>query len=202
MSYKLIVADASPSVQKAVQMAFPDSEFEIHPFKNGLELIQSIDSLNPDAALISLSLPGKDGYDVGFTLKSQEKLRQTCLILLKGAFEAVDWEKMAGLEYDEIIDKPFDSEGLASKVRNLIERKSPPTLPEAPLPEAIHPSEQAASSPSAEYHDLIEEKVRKMLREEILGVQRELEKRVRAQVLAELRSWIKREIFKEETPVE
>lgn len=200
MTYKLIVADSSPSVQKAVQMAFPDSEFEIHPFKDGLELIQSIDSLNPDAVILSLSLPGKDGYDVGLYLKSQEKFRQTCLILLKGAFETVDRERIAGLGYDEIIDKPFDSEELVSTVRSLVERKSPHTLPEAPPLEDLHDSEQAASSLSAESQALIEEKVRKMLREEILGVQRELEKRIKAQVLAELRDWMKREIFKDETP--
>ncbi len=202
MLVKLIVADSSPSVQKAVQMAFPDSEFEIHPFKDGLELMKAIDSLNPDAVLLSLYLPGKDGYDVGLYLKSQEKFRQTCLILLKGTFETVDRERIAGVDYDEIIDKPFDSEGLVSTVRNLVERKSPQSLPEAPPLEDVHDSEQAASSLSAESQAWVEEKVRKMLREEILGVQRELEKRVKAKIIAELRDWIRKEIFKDESPPE
>lgn len=223
MAYKLIVADRSPSVQKAIQMAFSDSEFEIYPFDDGLEVVESLSQINPDAVLLSLSLPHKDGYEVGFLMKSQEKFRHISLILLKGAFEPLNKEKIAGLDYDEIVQEPFDSERLVRMVRDLIEKKrNPQTLPEEPLLDevpvtesSLNPEEEdstiealsqdvaisgkkSLSSHSPEWKAVVEENVKDLVREEILNVERELEKRIRAKVLAELKDLIKKEIKRDE----
>lgn len=61
MTCKLIVASGSPSVQKTIQIALPESKFEIHAFEDGLELVKSISQIKPDAVLLGLSLPQKDG---------------------------------------------------------------------------------------------------------------------------------------------
>lgn len=218
MSCKVVVADRSPSIQKAIQMAFPDSEFEIFPFKDGLEVMRALNQISPDAILLNLSLPRKDGYEVGFYLKSQEKLRQASLILLKGAFEQLDKEKVSELDYDEIVQEPFDSERLVRIVRNLIEKKrNPQTLPEEPLMDEIHEEESfhvpqekdsqgealfGEKSPPflpPEWKAEVEERIRELVREEILDVQRELEKRIRAQVLSELKELIREELRKDKT---
>lgn len=204
MAYKLIVADSSPSVQKAVQMAFPDSEFEIYLFDDGLELMNSVSSINPDAVLLSLSLPRKDGYEVGSFLRSQEELRKISLLLLKGAFEPLDKERLAGLEHDGIVQEPFDSERLVQVIRGIIERKTDPgTLPEEALLDEVpraekEPEREAIPSLSPEWKTEFEERIRDMLRGEILDVQRELEKRIKVQVLAELKSFIPKESLKDE----
>lgn len=206
-------------------MAFPDSEFEIYPFEDGLEVVKSLSQINPDAILLSLSLPHKDGYEVGFYLKSQEELRQAPLILLKGAFEQLDKEKVSGLDYDEIMNVPFDSERLVRIVQNLIEgKRDPQTLPEEPLMDEI-PATESAVSPKEEdlriesfsqdealsaekslssllpgWKAEVEEKVRDMVRGEILGVQRELEKRIKAHVIGELKGLIRKGLRKDEDP--
>lgn len=224
MDYKLIVADSSPSIQKAIRMAFTDSEFEIYPFEDGLEVVKSIIQINPDAVLMSLSLSHKDGYEVGFYMKSQEELKHAPLVLLKGAFEQLEKEKISSLNYDEIVQEPFDSERLVRIVRNLIEgRRNPKTLPEEPLMGEITAAdstldhrqpdsqkrplsqdvalsgEKPLSSLSPGLKAEVEEKVRDLVRGEILGIQRELEKRIKAQVLSELKELIRRELQKEET---
>jgi len=180
MSYKLIVADTSPSVIKAVQMAFHEPEFEVYPFNNGAEVINGIGQIKPDAVLLNLSLQQIDGYEVYRTLKKQGQLMDTPLILLKNAFDVLDKEKMAELEYDEIIQEPFDSEKLACIVRKLIEaKKDPKTLPEEPLPEEDSDFESKVE---------LDDNVKNLIKKEIFQLERELEKRIRARVLADLKS--------------
>ena len=63
MIYKILVADDSPSTQKLIQMSFPTSEFEIVIFSDGQEVLDSLSRISPDAILLNLSLPQKDGYE-------------------------------------------------------------------------------------------------------------------------------------------
>jgi DNA-binding response OmpR family regulator len=203
MPYKIVLADASPSIQKVVQMAFSEPDFEVHTLEDGLQAIDSLPRLNPDAVLLSLMLPSRDGYEVGRYLRSRGEFRRACLILLKNSFEPLDGERLRGLEYDEIVQKPFDSERLARLVREIIDRKkSPPSFPEEALLEASSPAgdlplfeeeEFAPPPPFSRPGEEVEEKIRSTLREEILAVERELEKRLKASLRAEFKEWLERE---------
>jgi DNA-binding response OmpR family regulator len=196
MPYKLIVADGSPLVHKVVQMAFGEPDFQVHAFEDGLEALQAIGPIGPDAVLLGLSLARRDGYEVGRYLRSREDFKRTALVLLKNAFETLDEEKMRGLDCDEIVAKPFDSEKLARTVREIIDRKrGPHSFPEEPLFDetrapGVRPlfddSEFAPPEVVPAPNDEMEDKVRGMLRDEILSMERELEKRLKASLRAEL----------------
>ena len=87
--------------------------------------------------------------------------------------------------------KPFDSERLAAVVRELIARKTgPSSLPEEPVwsGEARGPGARPASAPSSPAGE--GPRVREIVREEIVDMEREIEKRVRARVLADLKEWM------------
>jgi DNA-binding response OmpR family regulator len=193
MTYKLVLADSSPSVQKIIRMAFSAPDFEVFAFEDGLEAVSQLGEIGPDALLLSLSLPLKDGYEVGRDLAGREDCKRMSLVFLKNAFEPIDPDKIRGLEYDAIIQKPFDSERLALLVKDLIDRKKGPhSYPEESMIEEIPPTGQL---PPPEDPDLllspldedIEEKIRAVVREEILVMERELEKRLRVSLLAELK---------------
>jgi len=182
MVYKVIVADSSPSIQKAVKMAFSDSEFEIYPFDDGQEVMEHLNQINPDAVLLRLSILPKDGYKVGRYLKSQEQFKKTSLILLKGVFEPFDKEIVAELNYDEIVQVPFDSERLVRLVRDIIERKNDPQT----LPEELELDD--ISDP--ELQTELDARIKAFVRQEFLDVERELEKRIKAKLLSEIKAWL------------
>ena len=207
MTCKVIVADPSPYVQKVVQMALAAPDFELHPFEDGQDLLQSLSRVNPDAVLVSLSLPGRDGYEVGRYLRSREDFRRTALLFLRNAFETLDLEKLRGIDYDEIVQKPFDSEKLAQTVREIVDRKkSPHSFPEESILEDIPPTgaiplfeESEFAPPPPSYPggtDDVEEKIRRLLQEEILSMERELEKRLKATLRSEVQSLLDRELRK------
>jgi DNA-binding response OmpR family regulator len=195
MSYKLIIADASPSIQKSVQLAFSAPDWEIVPYDNGSELTRTIFDVHPDGLLVSLTLPGLDGYGVGRFLRKQEEFRDTALVFLKGSFETLDAEKVAGIEYDDVVQKPFDSNKLAVRMKNLIDARGEHLgFPESPIPAEAAQSQTAAdvpaeTPPAAPTGDL-EKRLQDWLKRELVEVEREVEKRVRTQIVADLKKWL------------
>ena len=141
MPYRIIVADPSPSVQKTVQLAFPEPEFRLFAFEDGAALLDSLAEVRPDAVILSMSLPGRDVFEIGRLFRNRQDLRRVPLFFLRGTFEAPEAAKIAAAECDGIFQKPFDSERLAAAVRELIEKRAwPPTLPEEPVPFGGRPS--------------------------------------------------------------
>lgn len=182
MNYKILLADNSPSFQKLLQMSFPSSEFEIFAVNDGQQVIDSLNQIHPDAILLNLSLPQKDGYELGEYIKNQDAFINVPLILIKDAFEPLDKERLEALVYDFLVQKPFDSAVLVQEVRSAIEeRRVPMTLPEEPV---------WGEASAAEKKLELDETVRELVKKEILDVQRELEKRIKARVTAELKMWL------------
>ncbi|MGB7296774.1 MAG: response regulator [Candidatus Aminicenantales bacterium] len=203
MPYKVILADPSPSVQKVMQMAFAEPEFKVQTIEDGLQVIEALGRIDPDAVLLSPNLPSRDGYEVGHYLRSRKELRNVVLILIKNAFEPLDGEKLNGLECDAIIQKPFDSERLVRLVRETVDRnKVPPSFPEESLIEdvpsagvlSLFKEEEFIPPPlSSRSREDLEDRVRILLREEILLVERELEKRLKASLRSDLKEWLDKE---------
>jgi DNA-binding response OmpR family regulator len=192
--YRIIVADPSPSVQKTAQLVFAEPEFRVFVFEDGASLLESVAEVRPDALLVSLTLPGRDGYEVGRTLRSIKELENVPLIGLKGTFECLDTDRNVPPEYDEIVQKPFDSERLAAVVRDLIARKTGPSwLPEEPAcPEAeeraVRQGPGASAPPRAS--GTPDAGLKDWVREELVGMEREIEKRVRARVVTDMKEWM------------
>jgi CheY-like chemotaxis protein len=187
MPYRILVADPGPSVQKAVQMAFPEPEFRLCPVEDGARLIDEAAAFRPDTILLALSLPGIDAYAAARSLARTEALRNVPLFLLKGTFELVDRDKAEGVPLEGIVQKPFDSEKLAATVRDAIDRKVTPQS----MPEDLPPEEPAPAGPSLKgplagtpRSGALRAQVREIVREEILEMERELEKRLRARIQA------------------
>jgi len=182
MPYKLIVAHDSPVVLKSIRTAFSEKEYEIHAFKGGVDLMQELNQIDPDAILLSLSLYEEEGYEIGRYLKSQEKFKQIPLVLFHGAFEPLNEERAGTLVFDALIQEPFSSENLVATVCELIEkRRGPQTLPE-------EPNFDSPFSPAGRIE--LDERLKEYVKKEIFEVERELEKRIRARILAVIRSTI------------
>ena len=190
MPYRIVVADPSVSVQKAVQAVLPEPDFRVFVFEDGAELVEALPELRPDTILLGLSLR-RFGRLRGRPLDRRPGGSSgRAALFLKGTFESFDPDKAEGIAFDGIFQKPFDSELLGTAIREAIDRKlSPPTMPEellfeefAPKPSrpGIRPGNRSAPAQPAGPGD---DDVRDLVRREILDMEREIEKRVRARVL-------------------
>jgi CheY-like chemotaxis protein len=213
MSYRVLIADTSPSALRALHMAFQDSEYDLYTIQEGEQVMALLQQVQPETIVLAFSLPGKNGYEIAHLIRGQDQYRDIPLIFLQSAFEGLDEEALEGLDYDDIVQKPFDSEALADRIRTLIGgSRTPDSLPEEP--EVLHPKNGEASSGSPPKGDsvlqpdsagedtsLIEslmpgaegdlnERIRNQISREVFDMERELEKRIAAKVRAELKVWL------------
>jgi len=192
MLTKILLADASPLVRKAVEAAFPSSEFEVRTTPDGAAAIRLLPEYSPAAVLVALALPEMDGYEVAAFLGSQPDYRSAALFLLRGSFETIDMSKLSLIKHDGLIQKPFDGETLSALVRAALDRKKElPSLPEDPFFEVPVRAETAAKTGDTgslpEWTEDVEQKIRDMVRQEILRSQADMEDRARDIVSTEFK---------------
>jgi len=182
MPYQLILAHPSPTVLKVLRMVFPEDQFDIRCFQNGLDIKENMPPCPADAVLLSLSLPPEDGLSAAKYLRSLAEYRDVPLLLLQGAFDRPDLRRLESLDYHALIQEPFDSEALAETIRRLVGgEQDPESLPEEPDGERLELS--------VELDDCVREKIKS----EILEAEREVEKRIRARLWAELKEYVDKE---------
>ena len=123
MSKKTIVlADNSYTIRRIVELSFSDeTDIELLTFENGLNLREKLLELQPKIVLVDIKLPEFNGYDVCAFIQGTEALKHTKVFLLKGGFEPIDEGLLKGLEYEDIITKPFDSNALVANIKKLLE---------------------------------------------------------------------------------
>ena len=129
MSYKILLADDSVTVQKIITLTFSDEGVDVVTVNNGDEALTRLQHLRPALVMADVSIPGRNGYDICEFVKNHPDMKDTPVILLVPAFEPFDEERARRIGADYHLTKPFQSiRMLISTVKSLIERKPAPEV--------------------------------------------------------------------------
>ncbi len=120
MARKVLLADDSAAIQKAVEAALEQEEIQVFSVSNGEEAIKEAKNIHPDVILLDADLPPGDGYQTCRRLKEDPELQGIPVILLtseeaSGTMEAQE----AGA--DGLLAKPFQERDLIDKVFGLMD---------------------------------------------------------------------------------
>jgi len=121
---RLVLADDNPITRQIIQRAFSPEDFEITILTDGREALDSLEKIRPDVILLDINLPGKSGYELGEKIRSSPALKGTALIFLKEQYEKVDQQKLQGLSWDDLIQKPVKSLEWIARVKNVLAKKA------------------------------------------------------------------------------
>lgn len=150
MSIKVLVADDSITIQKVLGIIFGSDEYSLTVVDNGKAAVDKAREINPDILLIDALMPGMNGYEVAEMVRSTPSLAAKPILILTGSFEPFDEEKAKKCGADDFIAKPFESQQIITKVKELLElgrsRTLSAQLPPSPAPEAA--PEQAPEVPA------------------------------------------------------
>lgn len=117
MSKSILLADDSVTIQKVVELTFLDEDFHVSAVSNGAEAIARLGETTPDIVIADVHMPGADGYEV--CRRSKELHPSVPVLLLAGTFEAFDADEATRCGADGYLKKPFDSQELLRRVREL-----------------------------------------------------------------------------------
>ncbi|WP_432823895.1 response regulator [Trichloromonas sp.] len=122
MSRKLLLADDSITIQKVIGITFVNEDFDLSVVDNGDAALEKARAERPDLILADVFMPGKNGYELCAAVKSDPALAGVPVLLLTGTFEPFDEGKANSAGADGWIAKPFESQTLISRVRELLDR--------------------------------------------------------------------------------
>src|SRR5689334_16349430 len=123
MPKNLLLADDSITIQKVVGITFAGEDFQVTTVDNGEDALTRARDLRPDLVLADVVMPKKNGYEVCEALKADPATRHIPVLLLAGTFEAFDEARARAARADGHIAKPFESQALINKVKEMLEGK-------------------------------------------------------------------------------
>lgn len=119
MSIKILLADDSITIQKVIGIIFGGDEYSLTVVDNGKAAIDRAREVSPDVLLIDALMPGMSGYEVCEAIRSIPGLATKPILLLTGSFEPFDEDRARGCGADDFLAKPFESQQIITKVKEL-----------------------------------------------------------------------------------
>src|SRR5262245_1636049 len=148
MSQTLLLADASATIQRIVELTFAAENIAVVTFSDGEHAVASLDRNVPDIVLADVGMPGRSGYEISRYIKNSPPLAHIPVLLLTGAFEPVDQTKALEAGCDGILTKPFEPQFVINRVKELL-RKPKPGTKEAEVEEYFEELDKAFANLSA-----------------------------------------------------
>ncbi|MEX0731892.1 MAG: response regulator [Aquisalimonadaceae bacterium] len=121
MSKRVLIVDDEPNIVLSLAFLMRKDGYEVTTAADGEEALAAVDTERPDLILLDVMMPKKDGYQVCQTLRERENFRDLRIIMLTARGRDVEREKGLSLGADDYITKPFSTQDVVDKVRQLLE---------------------------------------------------------------------------------
>jgi two-component system KDP operon response regulator KdpE len=122
MPAKVLVVDDEPAIRRLLRNTLLHAGYQVVEARDAREALHQAAAEHPDAVLLDLGLPDRDGLALIPLLRQQGE----AVILIVSAREAVE-EKVAALDLgaDDFVGKPFDSAELLARLRVALRHRAP-----------------------------------------------------------------------------
>lgn len=121
MALRVLLADESSTIKKAIQMVLSDYGVEVKTVPTGIDVLSVTLSFVPDIIFADILLNKKNGYEVCLELKNNEETKNIPVVLMWSSFMQLDDQLFKGSRAEASLEKPFETE----TIRNLVEKLVP-----------------------------------------------------------------------------
>ena len=186
MSFRLLLADDSITIQKVVELILAEEDCEIRSTHNGKEALALLPSFDPDIVLADTEMPAMNGYELCEQIKQEPSTSAIPVILLTGAFEPLDENRAQQVKADDYLIKPFEAQELINKINSALAAKAAPAetetfsegkslpLTEGPGEEDLWTAEETSQT-AAVSAATMEDEAAGATTEELIGIAQEAE---------------------------
>jgi DNA-binding response OmpR family regulator len=120
----ILIADDEEDVRDLVSMNLRRAGFQIEEAVDGLEAVSKANLYKPDAIVLDVMMPGRDGFRVCQELREDGETKHIPIIMLTARGQTQD--RITGFEKgaDDYIAKPFSPKELVLRVQALLRRST------------------------------------------------------------------------------
>jgi two-component system KDP operon response regulator KdpE len=117
---KILVVDDEPQIRRALNLALSAHGYSVRLAEHGDQALIELASWSPDAMVLDLVMPGRDGFDVLRELRTWSMLP---VIVLSARGEERDKVVALDLGADDFVTKPFGMDELLARLRAVMRRQ-------------------------------------------------------------------------------
>ena len=118
----VLVADDDPDILSLVTLRLERDGYEVIGAPDGERAVEEALERTPDLALIDVSMPKLDGYEVTERLRQHEPTSATPIILLTARVQDSDVARGIEAGADDYVRKPFTMADLRTRVQAALGR--------------------------------------------------------------------------------
>ncbi len=143
MLARVLVVDDSVTIQKVVELALNRAGVDLIQARSAEEAVRKVGEERPDLMLIDHSMPDQSGKELCVTFRKDPQLNNVPIIMMGPALQPLDESEMLQVGANEVVSKPFESQTLIGKVKQLLDARVPsaaavePSLAPPPEEEAM-----------------------------------------------------------------
>jgi two-component system alkaline phosphatase synthesis response regulator PhoP len=123
---RILVVDDEPDFASIVQGNLEKEGFEVDIAYDGVEGLEKVKQNPPDAIVLDVMMPEKDGYEMCAELKNDPQYENIPIVLLTAVASRVTSTRYShhdgmSTEADDYIPKPASSEDIIESIKGLLD---------------------------------------------------------------------------------
>ena len=120
MANKILVVDDEPNIVLSLEFLMKQAGFQVRTASDGEAALAAIAAELPDLMLLDVMMPRKNGYEVCQAVRANPDWKGIRIIMLTAKGREVEREKGMALGADDYITKPFSTQEVVDRVRELL----------------------------------------------------------------------------------
>ena len=120
MANKILVVDDEPNIVLSLEFLMKQAGFQVRTASDGEAALAAIATEAPDLVLLDVMMPRKNGYEVCQAIRANPDWKGGRIIMLTAKGREVEREKGLALGADDYITKPFSTQEVVERVRELL----------------------------------------------------------------------------------
>ncbi|MGD8294701.1 MAG: response regulator [Desulfobacterales bacterium] len=123
---RILVVDDEPDFAGIVQQNLEKEGFDVEVAYDGEEGLDKVKANPPDAIVLDVMMPGKDGYQVCAELKADDRFAEIPVILLTAVASHVTSTRYShrdgmSTEADDYLAKPASADQITESIKGLLD---------------------------------------------------------------------------------
>jgi DNA-binding response OmpR family regulator len=120
MANKILVVDDEPNIVLSLEFLMKQAGFQVRTASDGEAALAAVAAERPDLMLLDVMMPRKNGYEVCQAVRANPDWKGIRIIMLTAKGREVEREKGMALGADDYITKPFSTQEVVDRVRELL----------------------------------------------------------------------------------
>ena len=123
---RILVVDDEPDFASIVQGNLEREGFDVEVAYDGVEGLEKVKAMPPDAIVLDVMMPEMDGYEMCSLLKKDATYRHIPVVLLTAVASHISSTRYShhggmSTEADDYLDKPASAEDITDAIKRLLD---------------------------------------------------------------------------------